>query len=121
MARRMKMAKEKLVMLDALSKCNGIVTIACEASKTIRQTHYRWIKQDAEYAARVEEINEACIDFVEDKCYSLISQGDPTLIKFYLSTKGRSRGFTQKSEVELSGKVESIVSLAQALNGLPKA
>ena len=41
----------KKAMLEALEKSLGVVTAACKAVDIARETHYRWMGEDAEYKA----------------------------------------------------------------------
>ena len=87
-------------MLDSLKECSGIVTFACEKVGLSRQTFYRWYREDAEFKERADAINELQIDIAgalpsEKK----IQKGDITAIIFYLKTKGKSRGYTERKEI----------------------
>jgi hypothetical protein len=107
---------DKKVMLKALSKSRGIVSTAAESANISRQTHYEWLKEDPEYKAAVDAINEATIDFVESKLMQLIDgptrevvtqMGIETIKEppvtaaaiFYLKTKGKSRGYVERQEI----------------------
>ena len=46
----------KKAMLEALEKSLGVVTAACKAVDISRETHYRWMRDDADYKAAVEEL-----------------------------------------------------------------
>jgi hypothetical protein len=48
----------KKAMLEALEKSLGVVTAACKAVDISRETHYRWMREDAEYKAAVEELSD---------------------------------------------------------------
>lgn len=90
-------------MLDALERSLGIVSTACEKAGVSRQTHYNWLKDDPEYKAAVDQIQESVIDFAESHLYKLIKEGNPAANIFYLKTKGKSRGYIERQEVEVSG------------------
>jgi hypothetical protein len=93
----------KKTMLDALERTLGIVSTACEKAGVSRQTHYNWLKDDPEYKAAVDQIQESVIDFAESHLYKLIKEGNPAANIFYLKTKGKSRGYIERQEVEVSG------------------
>ena len=94
------MKTNKKALLSALEKSLGIVSPACEEAGISRDTHYRWMREDEEYKKSVDNISEHAIDFVESKLYERISQGDTTAAIFYLKTKGKKRGYVEKSEVD---------------------
>jgi len=54
------------------------------------------------YASAYRDIEESAIDHVEDKMFSRIEEGSDSLIKFYLATKGKKRGYVEKQQVEHS-------------------
>lgn len=92
----MKKEESKGKFLEALAAASGIVLTACEAVNISRSTFYRWMKTDGEFAERVDEILEEQIDFVEGKLLKSIKEGDTTAIIFYLKTKGKKRGYSEK-------------------------
>jgi hypothetical protein len=92
------MDSHKKKMLEALKKTLGVVTTACNKANICRQTHYDWLKEDPEYKKAVEDIGELAIDFVETKMFEAVNNGDTGLIKYYLSTKGKKRGYVERTE-----------------------
>lgn len=93
----------KRAMLEALDKSLGIVSTAAKTAGIDRTTHYNWLKEDPEYKAAVDQIQESVIDFAESHLYKLIKEGNPAANIFYLKTKGKSRGYIERQEVEVSG------------------
>ena len=90
----------KAAMLTALENSLGIVTTACSQVGVSRESHYRWIREDANYKESVESLTDVAIDVVESKLYELIKQGNVTSVIFYLKTKGRKRGYSEHHELE---------------------
>ena len=86
-------------MLTSLKDCSGIVTFACEKVGLSRQTFYRWYRDDSEFKERADAINELQIDIAEASLLKKIQKGDTTAIIFYLKTKGKSRGYTERKEI----------------------
>jgi len=65
------MVKEK--MLEAIEKCNGIVTLAAETINLRRQTHYKWLNDDADYKEKVNNlIKYAFLDYANKQLYKLM-------------------------------------------------
>ena len=99
--------KEKL--LQALRETQGLIYHACKKAGNIsRSTYYRYIKEDPEFAKAVEDIKEAQIDYVEGELIKNIAQGKETSIIFYLKSKAKKRGYTDKSEVDITSGGKSI-------------
>lgn len=90
------MEDRKQRFIENLKATSGIICLACTNTGINRSTYYRWKEADAEFREQVEEVMEAQVDFVESKLLSAIKGGDTTAIIFYLKTKGRSRGYSEK-------------------------
>ena len=121
MTKKDKTDMKKELMLKCLKQTMGIVSHACEKADTARASHYEWYNSDPKYAAQVDAINESCIDFAESKLMELINGAkhevatakgevlqvqdgpNPTACIFYLKTKGKKRGYVEKSELDVGG------------------
>jgi hypothetical protein len=91
----------KKAMLDALEKSLGVVTSACKSVGIARQTHYEWLKEDADYKAAVDELSDVAIDFAESQLHKQIREGNSTATIFFLKTKGKKRGYIERQEVDI--------------------
>lgn len=100
---------QKKAMIEALEKTLGIVTSACKQVGISRMTHYRWIEEDEEYRRNVEDISEVAIDFVESQLFKQIRNDNPTSTIFYLKTKGKQRGYVERTELVHDIGVESTI------------
>lgn len=94
-------ARKKL-LLEALRASRGILSTAIASAGIARQTYYNWLEADPEFASQAGEILELQLDFVESNLLERIEAGDTTATIFYLKTKGRSRGYSERTE--LTGK-----------------
>ena len=94
-------------MIEALEKSLGIVTTACKSCGVARSTHYGWMKEDEEYKAAVEDIADIAIDFAESQLHKQIQGGEVSSTIFYLKTKGKKRGYVEKTETEHSGSIDT--------------
>jgi len=102
------MEQTKKDVLKALERSLGVVSTACKKANIGRTTFYRWIQDDPEFKAAVDEISEMAVDTVESKLFDLITkQENVTATIFYLKTKGKSRGYVEKQEIDLGGGVTS--------------
>jgi hypothetical protein len=93
-------ALKKGEMIKALVKSLGIVTIACEKVGIERSTHYDWIKADEEYKNAVEDISDVALDFAESMLHKQIQDKDTIATIFYLKTKGKRRGYIERTEID---------------------
>ena len=89
-------------MLQALENSLGVVTVACKQTDTPRSTYYKWLKEDEEFAQAVKEIDNIALDFAESQLHSQIKDGSTSATIFYLKTKGKKRGYVEKSEIDLT-------------------
>lgn len=98
-------------MLDALKRTLGIVSSAAEQANITRATHYNWMKNDEEYAESVREIEESAIDFAESKLLESIDNGSDTATIFYLKTKGKNRGYVERTETTVTQLPAPIIEM----------
>jgi len=97
---------QKKAMIEALEKSLGVVTTAAKSVGIDRSTHYKWMENDADYKAAVDSIQDIALDFAESQLHKQISNGEVSSTIFFLKTKGKKRGYIEKSELELSGGVD---------------
>ncbi|MDI3476912.1 MAG: hypothetical protein PWQ59_437 [Thermoanaerobacterium sp.] len=98
-------------MYDALVKQLGVVTAAAKQAEIDRTTHYKWLREDENYKAWVEEIPDIVIDFAENALFRQIQEGNTTSIIFFLKTKGKERGYVEKQEIAVSGEVDNTLTV----------
>lgn len=103
------MEDKKQKFLEALMQGYGIIAVACEAVSISRSTYYRWYNSDPEFKEKVDEIAETQTDFVESKLMQLINANDTTAIIFYLKTKGKKRGYSDKAQKDFTPSAEPIL------------
>ena len=106
MARPETTEANKIKMLELLKANCGNVSDACQQLGISRGAHYFWMNNDADYAKAVDDINEANIDFAERQLRKSIKDGDTTSIIFFLKTKGKNRGFSERIEQKIEAKTE---------------
>ena len=91
---------KKKAMIAALTKTLGVVTTAVNIVKMDRSMHYDWMALDPEYRKAVLSIEDVALDFAESKLHTRIGSGDTTATIFFLKTKGKKRGYIERSEVQ---------------------
>ncbi|MCH9717479.1 MAG: hypothetical protein K0U52_10400 [Gammaproteobacteria bacterium] len=100
-------------MLKALEEFYGIVSTASQSVGISRQTHYRWLEDDQEYKAKVQDIKNSAIDFVETKLFDCIKSEKETSIIFYLKTIGKSRGYVPRQEIDTGDNKEFRIEVVE--------
>ena len=91
--------KKKNLVISMLEQSRGVVTIACKNAGVSRSAFYEMLKDDPEFAERVEDAKEQAIDHVESKLFNLIDNGDTGATIFFLKTRGKKRGYVERQEV----------------------
>ena len=99
---------KKEAMLQALENSLGVVTVACKQSDTPRSTYYKWLKEDEQFAKDVKEIENIAFDFAESQLHTQMKDGSTSATIFYLKTKGKKRGYIERSELDLTSGDEPI-------------
>ena len=89
----------KKAMIEALEKSLGVVTTACKTVGISRQTHYEWLREDGQYRDAVDDIGDVALDFAESQLHKQIQNGEVSSTIFYLKTKGKKRGYVERTEI----------------------
>jgi hypothetical protein len=103
----MKRPKNK-VIIAVLEKTGGLLKPASTKLNIDRATLYNWINDDIELQKALETIRESMLDMSEGQMYKLIQEGNGDMIKFHLKTRGKTRGYIEKSETDITTNGKSI-------------
>jgi hypothetical protein len=95
----------KAKMLEALERALGVVSVAATQSGIGRTNHYLWIKNDEEYRAAVDSLQDVALDFAETQLLKNVRDGDIASVIFYLKCKGKRRGYVERQEIQLTDEV----------------
>tara|TARA_R100000781_G_C4080688_1_gene127605 strand:+ start:2276 stop:2665 length:390 start_codon:yes stop_codon:yes gene_type:complete len=99
---------KKETLLKSLEGAMGIVSTACATSGISRSSYYKWYKEDDEFRAKVDEIDNVKLDFVESQLFKNISDKKEKSIIFYLQHRGHKRGYIQKQNINLTSNEDDI-------------
>ena len=99
---------KKETILKALENSLGVVTVACKQADIPRSTYYKWLKEDEEFAKAVKEIENIALDFAESQLHTQMKDGSTSATIFYLKTKGKKRGYVERSELDVTSNNERI-------------
>ena len=97
---------KKRTFLAKMRATLGNITASCKEAEIDRKTYYNWLEADPDFKQAVEDINEESVDFAESSLKQQIKDGDTTATIFYLKTKGKKRGYVEKTETESIVKAE---------------
>ena len=85
--------QHKRAVIESLEKSLGVVTTACKNAGVGRTQFYAWLKKDEEFAAKVRDIENIALDFVESQesqLFKNIKDSNTSGIIFYLKTKEKN-------------------------------
>jgi hypothetical protein len=88
-------------MIDALKQAQGRVYIAAQLLGCSHTTVYNYLDTYPTVAQAKDEYEGKEIDMVELQLMKQINQGNLGAIIYYLKTKGRKRGWTEKIDINL--------------------
>lgn len=86
-------------IIAALEATKGMVYLAADQLKCTPQTVYNYIHRYASVRAAQEHEDGKVTDTAELKLSSAILNGEPWAITFRLKTKGKNRGYVERSEI----------------------
>ena len=110
MKSNIKQNKKKL--LQCLERSLGIVSSACKEAKLSRNVFYVYYREDEEFKAAVDDINDITLDFTENELLKLIRDGNVQAIMFYMKYKAKKRGYSDSIDVTSGGdKIQTVINI----------
>ena len=97
MIEREKWTTEQIIQV--LEANGGIVLYAAQKLGVHRNTLDRWIKNEPELTKAAGDMTESLLDIAEANLIQMLKKGEWEPTRFYLSTKGRARGYGIKAEI----------------------
>lgn len=95
----------------AIQKSCGLKIDICKIAKISRTTLYKKCLQYPKLESMIKEKQEETLDIAESKLLELIKQGNITAIIFFLKTQGKGRGYSERTEMSLSHRIEKEIDL----------
>ena len=102
---RKRIVKEK-ELLAAIEGCRGIISTVAARLHVGWHTVERAINDSEKAREAMSDEEETTLDFVEGKAIQRINEGDGAMIRFYLATKGKKRGYTYDEKLEADETAE---------------
>ncbi len=93
------------------------ITKACQEANIDRGTYYNWMEEET-FKKKFENATEAWGDAVEDGLRYYTDKKNLDALKFVATRKFKDRGYSEKKEVEHSGKlkVDRFAALLEEVN-----
>lgn len=93
----------------ALEGSGGVQAVIAKKLEVERSTITRYLDKNPKMRLLVQAESERMIDVAENSLHSLISKKkDMRAIKFFLETKGKSRGYVVKQELAIEGSIATL-------------
>lgn len=92
-------ALSELDVCVALIKTDANISLAASILARSRRSLAGFVARDPAISSLVEDITEQFLDNVEAVYKVVALKGDGPAAKFFLSTKGKARGFSQRTEL----------------------
>lgn len=84
--------------MKAIVNSGGIISTIAVRCGVTRDTIYQFLKRYPKMKDLLEDESERILDLAENKLFSKINDGESWAIKYLLSTKGKKRGYIERSE-----------------------
>jgi hypothetical protein len=94
------------IFLHALVTANFNVSRACSVCNIPRRTFENWVTNEPDFSELMNEINVHKKNFFEASLVGLVARGDSAATIFVNRTYNRDRGYNEKVDVNVIGKIE---------------
>jgi len=114
--REQRFTKSKI--LKAIEGSGGIISNIASNLCCDWHTANKYANMYNETILALESESETLIDNAENAMHNLISSGDGMMIRYYLSTKGKKRGYVEKQvhEIEAGGFLSFLMQTNKVTN-----
>ena len=90
----------KQALIAALKEVDGNMAAAARKFHCCRRLVWGYVDRDPELRELCNELSETFIDEAESQLYKHIRQGNVVATIFFLKTKARQRGYTERFDVQ---------------------
>lgn len=98
---------KKSAFIEQLIESLYNIKFACSQVGVDRRTYNRWKTEDPEFERACYEINEGIKDEAEVMLQQKITEKDTASLIFFLKTKCKDRGYVERRENLIEGKLET--------------
>lgn len=112
-------AFSELDVCVALIKFDANYTEMSKVLQRSRRTLETFVARDPMISNLAQDVGEMFLDQIEEKYRGMALAGDGTAAKFFLSTKGKNRGYTTRTEMvgKDDGPIDLTISPREELRG----
>jgi len=98
---KLKLSKSKIQ--EAIPKTHGVKQYLAELLNVDRQTIYRYFNRFPELEESSQEYLDSITDQAEHHLIEAVKAGNSWAVRYWLSTRGKHRGYTTKQEATFNG------------------
>ena len=84
---------------EAIRSQKGLLSMAANRLGCSYMTVWNYSQKYPEVKQAIEESKESMLDLAEGKLFQEINAGNMTAIIFFLKTKGKARGYSERQEI----------------------
>lgn len=95
-------------VIKAIQQSGGVIASIAKELGCEWHTAKKYIEENPKIQQAYIDETETTLDLAEHGLHKLIQQGDFQAIKFYLSTKGKTRGYREARDVDVTSGGEVI-------------
>jgi len=96
-------------VLTAIKGSGGVVSTIARKLGVDWHTAKAWIEKSKATERAYADEEETILDMADSKLYEAIKSGDLSAVKWIQSTKGKNRGYVQRTESDLTTGGDKIV------------
>lgn len=89
----------KATVAAAIKGSRGVKSVIAKRLDCARNTVYNYLERWPDLKTLLDDESEMLVDAAEIKLFDLIVDGDVRAITFALATKGKNRGYSQRTEI----------------------
>lgn len=101
-----KLSNQKV--LNAIENSGGILTTIAKKCDVTRKALYEYLERNPTLRPHIEQEKEKILDLAEVSLFAQVKNKEAWATKYLLSTLGKTRGYAEKHEHEVSGGSEPI-------------
>jgi hypothetical protein len=85
-------------IIEAIRNSRGLIAVAARKLGVSRRTVYNRMEKSEDIREALDEARDFVLDVGQAKLYQAVENGESWAIQYLLTTLGKSRGFTTKTE-----------------------
>jgi len=115
---KLKLTKQEII--EAIPKTHGVKKYLAEKLGVDRRTIYRYFEKHPDLEQETQEYLDSVSDEAEFHLIENIKKGNSWAVRYWLSTRGKNRGFSTKQESTLGVAGQEMQTIGISIEGKPR-